>query len=180
LAPPAVAGWTGPGQYDGWWRPAFANADEEFQVAYHDGSGTEVALYRAAYHSQRQGKELIGHSNSVMGERQRGRVLGSRSVPLGDTNVAVSETMTTGLDSHGILVWSVYALNGRPDRMGLKSRLEYGLQSLLEFPTASVVAIAAGCEMDCESARATLETFAAEALPDLLPGIERDRTVASD
>jgi len=74
----------------------------------------------------------------------------------------------------------VYAIDGRPDRMGLTSRVEYGLRSLLKFPTASVVAIAVGCDADCESARATLETFAAEALPDLLPGIERDRTVASD
>jgi exosortase A len=180
LAPPAVAGWTGPGQYDGWWRPVFANADEEFQVAYQDGSGTEVALYRAAYHSQRQGKELIGHSNSVMGERQQGQSLGSRRVSAGTANVEVSETMATGWDSHGILVWSVYALDGHPDRMGLMSRLEYGLKSLLKSPTASVVAIAAGCEMDCESARATLESFAAEALPALLPGIERDRTVAAN
>ena len=58
--------------------------------------------------------------------------------------------------------------------------MAYGLKSLLDFPTVSVVAIKVECGADCESARATLGSFAAGALTALLPGIERDRTVAAN
>ena len=107
-------------------------------------------------------------------------MLGYRDIPAGGATVEMSEALAAGRDGHDLLVWSVYALDGHPDRMGLRSRLAYGLRSLVDFPTASVVAIAAECEADCESARATLGAFASEALPALLPGTERDRTVAAD
>jgi hypothetical protein len=53
----------------------------------------------------------------------------------------------------------------------LRSRLEYGLASLLGAPTVSVIALAAGCLPDCETARGSLRLLATGAVPPLLPGI---------
>jgi EpsI family protein len=179
VAPPVVAGWTGPDSYDSWWHPLFARADEEFQAGYRSAEGAAVTLYRAAYYIQRQGRELIGHDNSVMGDQRSARRVAMRRVAAGGREVEVSEWLAAGNGAADLLVWSVYALDGYPDRMGLVSRLLYGLESLRRFPTASVVAMASECVPDCDTARRTLESFAVASLPTLLPGIERNRTAAA-
>jgi EpsI family protein len=180
MPPPEIDGWVGPLPYDAWWHPVFAGADESFQASYRNGSGGEVALYRATYHSQRQGKELVGHRNSVVGERQRASVFGPRRVSVDGGTVEVDEVLATGWNGSDLLIWSTYAVDGRPDRMGLRSRLEYGLKSVFDFPAASIVAIAAECREGCESARESLGAFAAASQRALFPGIEQDSTVPLD
>jgi exosortase A len=172
-SPPLLEGWSGPGLYLSDWRPVFANPDEEFLVAYHSESAAEVALYFAAYRSQHQGKELRGHGNSILGERYHSKEAHRREVVVAGGIVAVFEQVAEGMDHGELLVWSLFAVDGKPDSMDLPSQLAYGIRSLLRSPTASVIALAAECRPDCESARNVLDAVAIQALPALLSATER-------
>ena len=171
---PAIDGWLGPAPYDSDWKPVFANADEEFLVVYQNQAAAEVALYFAAYHSQRQGKELLAHRNTVTGTYHRVGYAAGRTVTVAGSEVRVSEQIVRGWDGGELLVWWTFGMDGRPDPMDLRSRLEYGLRSLFDAPTASIVAFAAECRPDCENARAHLGTLAPAALSRLLPGLRSD------
>lgn len=171
-SPPVLEGWSSPGLYLSDWRPVFANADDEFLVAYHSESTADVALYFAAYRSQHQGKELRGHGNSILGSRYHSKETRRREVLIEDVAVPVFEQLAEGMDNGELLVWSLFAVDGKPDPMGLPSQLAYGIRSLLRSPTASVIALAAECRPDCESARNALDAVAAQALPTLLPSTE--------
>jgi exosortase A len=171
LSPPTMAGWSGPNLYLAGWRPVFENADEEFLVAYHSESAGEVALYRAAYHSQSQGKELRGYYNSVLGTRYQAREFRHREVEVGRRVVPLFEQIAAGANDHDLLVWSLYTVDGKPDPMELRGQLAYGARSLLRYPTASVVAMAAECRPDCDHARDALEALASQALPAELSGL---------
>jgi exosortase A len=167
-SPPVLTGWSGPGLYLSDWRPVFANPDEEFLVAYHSESAADVALYFAAYRSQHQGKELRGHGNSILGGRYRSKEARRREVLVAGGVVPVFEQLAEDMDNGELLVWSLFAVDGEPDPMGLPSQLAYGIRSLLRSPTASVIALAAECRPDCESARNVLDAVAIQALPTLL------------
>jgi hypothetical protein len=146
----------------------FATAAEEFLVSYVDADPREVAAYRAAYHAQRQGKELRGYDNSVAGKNRQAGSPERRWVALPDGSIEVTEQVLDDWSDRDLLVWWLYVVDGRPDRMGLKGQLAYGLKSLWHPPTASVVALAAECRPDCSAARASLEAIAPAALPALL------------
>jgi exosortase A len=172
-SPPVLTGWSGPGLYLSDWRPVFVNPDDEFLVAYHSESAADVALYFAAYRSQHQGKELRGHGNSILGARYRSKEARRREVLVAGGVVPVFEQVAEGLDHDKLLVWSLFAVDGKPDPMGLPSQLAYGMRSLLRSPTASVIALAAECRPDCESARNALDAVAIQAVPVLLSSTER-------
>ena len=166
--PPTVQGWSGPEIYLSDWRPVFANPDNEFLVAYYNESSGDVAAFRADYRSQRQGKELRGHRNSVVGPGYR--LQASRQVDLrGETgSIPVLEQRALAADGRELLIWSLFAVDGRPDRMGLPGQLAYGIRSMLGAPTASVIALSAECRPDCARARAALDALGMQALPVLL------------
>lgn len=63
--------------------------------------------------------------------------------------------------------------------MDLPSQLRVGVRALLRFPSVSVVALAAECRPDCDSARAALDAAAIRALPKLLSAQQTGRSVAS-
>jgi exosortase A len=172
-SPPLLAGWSGPGLYLSDWRPVFANPDEEFLVTYHSESAADVALYFAAYRFQHQGKELRGYGNSILGARYHSKETRRREVVVAGGIVPVFEQIAEGTDHGELLVWSLFAVDGKPDPMGLPSQLAYGIRSLLQSPAASVIALAAECRPDCESARNALAAVAIQALPALLSSNER-------
>jgi len=171
VLPPVVDGWQGPSGITSDWHPVFAQADEEWQVEYRSEASGVVALYVAAYGRQHQGKELRGHGNSVTGTD---RVLHAvaREWRSGGTAVPVTEWQTISAAGHRRLVWSFFAIDGRPSRVGLRDQLEYGLHALGHAPTAAVIALASECQLDCEDARATLETLPHSFLPELLALLE--------
>jgi len=171
---PVIDGWIGPVPYDSDWTPVFVNADDEFLVTYQNQAAGEVALYYAAYHSQRQGKELRAHRNSVTGTYHRVGDVAGRTVTIAGHRMPVSEQTVRGRDGGELVIWWTFGMDGRPDPMGLRSRLEYGLRSLLDAPTASIVAVAAQCRPDCDNARASLGALAPSVLPLLLPGLRKD------
>ena len=168
LAPPSLRDWTGPGLNLSGWRPVFANADDEFLVAYHGGSAGDVALYHAVYRSQRQGKELRGHGNSVLGAHYQSKETHRRELLVAGDTIEVTEQLAAAAGRDDLLVWSVFAVDGHPDPMGLPTQLAYGVRSLWRAPIASVVAFAAECRPDCDSARRSLHAVTAQALPALL------------
>ena len=168
--PPVIDGWTGPGIHLSGWTPVFGGADDEFLVDYSSESMGEVALYHAEYHSQRQGKELRGHGNSTVGPRHQVRAVRTRQLAVAGSSVPVQEEIAIGEDGRQVVVWSVFALDGRPDPVRLTSLLEYGARSIWKAPTASVTAMAAECREDCAHARAALEALGSAALPSVLDG----------
>ena len=171
--PPTIDGWSGPQIYLSDWHPVFENADAEFLAAYSSESLGDVAVYRAVYRSQRQGKELRGHGNSLVGPGYRVQGSRDRAVHAGNGDVRVLEQVAEGVDGNELLVWSVFAIDGRPDPMRLPGQLAYGLRSMVHAPTASVIALAAECRPDCEHGRSALETLGAKALPALLSSLEQ-------
>jgi EpsI family protein len=171
-------GWSGPKLHLSDWRPTFANSDEEFLVAYYNDGAGEVALYRAAYHRQRQGKELRGYDNSVLGSSHIVRESRSRELELAGMVVPLSEQVATRGVDQDLLVWSLFAVDGKPDPMEFADLLTYGARALLAHPTASVIALASECRPDCDHARNVLEAFANKALPALLSQSITARTAA--
>lgn len=168
LSPPTLDGWSGPSLHLADWRPVFENADEEFLVAYHSESAGDVALYRAEYLSQRQGKEVRGYFNSVLGANYQPRDLRNREVRLGRIVVPVAEQTAVGTNDREVLIWFLYTIDGKPDHMGFSSQVVYGIRSLLRYPTAGVLAMATECRPDCDHARQALEAMASRVLPAAL------------
>jgi len=171
LTPPTLDGWSGPSLDLADWRPVFENADEEFLVTYHSESAGDVALYRAEYHSQRQGKEVRGYSNSVLGTNYQPMALRNREVKVERNVVPVVEQVAVGMNDRDVLIWSLYTMDGKPDDMGFSSQIAYGVRSLLRYPTAGVLAMAAECRPDCDHARQALEAMASRVLPTALAHI---------
>jgi exosortase A len=165
---PDVAGFGSPKPSLGDWRPVFANADEERLVEYYGDASATVAVYRAVYHSQRQGKELRGFGNSVTGTRYREIEATEREVRTDAGSLPVLERVIESDDGRRRLVWSLYAVGGKPTAMRLTDQVTYGVRSLFGPPPASVVALSAECLPDCDRARTVLAAFAGPALPELL------------
>lgn len=173
--PPEVAGWSSPKPSLGDWRPVFAHADEEMLVEYYGDPAAAVAVYRAVYHSQRQGKELRGHGNTVAGAGYRELEAAAREVRIDGGSLTVLERVIESDDGRRRLVWTVLAVDGEPTVMRLTDQIAYGVRSLLGSPPASVVALSAKCQPDCDRARTALDAFAGTALPALLAVNERAR-----
>ena len=171
LEAPSVSGWSGPERYLSDWKPVFAGADEEFLVAYVGKDHQEVALYRAAYHSQRQGKELRAYGNTLAGDSHRVQATDRHKVDIDQHSVAVTEETHSDWSGQQSIVWWLYTVDGTPSTMDLLSQVEYGTRSLWRAPTASVVAMATECRPDCAAARVTLEAISQHLLPKLLPGL---------
>jgi exosortase A len=170
-SPPTLASWSGPSLYLSDWRPVFENSDEEFLAAYHYEPMGDVALYRATYHSQQQGKELRGYFNTVLGAQYQAKASHQREVEAGGRIFTLSEQIAAGTNGHDLLIWSLFTIDGQPDPVGFSSQLAYGVRSLFRYPEASVLAMAAECRPDCDHARDALGAFASQVLPmDLSAG----------
>jgi exosortase A len=168
LAAPGFAGWIGPELLISDWQPVFANADEEFKVAYRQEPAADVAVYRAAYHAQRQGKELRGYENTILGSNYSPESSGVVTLNVQGAGIRITEHQVQAGDGRRLLVWSLYGIGGRPAAMTLPDQLLYGARSMVDAPTASVVAFATDCREDCAQARPRLEALAMQALPELL------------
>jgi EpsI family protein len=166
--PPAVAGWSGPAAMLSDWRPVFENPDDELLVEYFSDESGAVAVYRAIYRSQRQGKELRGFGNTVAGVRYRELAANSIEARTAVGMIALVERRIDSQDGRQRLVWSLYTVAGEPNEMRLLDQVAYGVRSLFDAAPASVVALSAECNPDCEHARVALGTFAADAMPALL------------
>jgi len=144
------------------WQPRFAGAAREargVQYAAHSSVEGPVEVYVAGYLSQRQGEELIGFGNTLLGERLR-RAPGSSPAPAPWT-----ELQAVGATDHWV-IWYAYRLDGRWYRSPLRLQLAYGFQSLSGAPAAAVIALRAPCGAeDCAAARESLKQIAETRYP---------------
>jgi EpsI family protein len=168
VAAPALAGWSGPELLISDWQPVFANADEEFKVAYRKEPAADVAVYRAAYRAQRQGKELRGYDNTIVGSNYAVESSGVVTLNMQGKGVRITEQQVQAGDGRRLLIWSLYGIGGEPVAMNLQDQVLYGVRSMVAAPTATVVAFATDCRDDCTQARPLLEALAMQALPELL------------
>jgi exosortase A len=135
------------------WRPSFPGADREIHGIYAGGS-PQVEIHIAGFAEQRQGKELMGHETSLLGDLKPTRGAGAAAAPWKEL---------AALDAQGVrwLLWYSYRMDGRWYPSPLRLQVEYGIRSLTGAPAAAVVALRARCEpTHCESARNALAEIA--------------------
>jgi hypothetical protein len=137
------------------WRPVFIGADSERLSSYRREAAV-VEIYTAEYAFQRQGKKLLGFSNSVLGADAY-IVLDQSVVGRGSHRFISLEVQ----DAQGVrsLLWYVYEIGNREMTSGLRAQLWYGVRSLAAPVDARIVALRAECPADCVVAREELQAF---------------------
>ncbi len=156
-SPSGEGGWSDPvTQSSREWQPVFAGSAGQLHVRYEHPRGEAVEAFIASYAGQRQGGELIGYPNSLVGES-----LGSRS----ESDVATDsgtfhEIVAADARGSRSLIWSTYVIGGHAMTAEFAAQIRYGVGSLLRPELAGVVAYRAKCAMSCDRARETLKEFA--------------------
>ena len=155
---PAGAGaWSGPNpSTNSLWQPVFVGASHQNLSVYRDVHSRAVEVFSVVYRSQRQGAELVGSNNSLLGT-------GALS-PNGESAVTAAgfrfrETLAVDQDEQGSIIWSAYEIAGRTFVRPIFSQLWYGVRSLASEPQSALLALRAQCTPSCEDARATLTDF---------------------
>jgi len=105
-----------------------------------------VKVYEVIYVSQRQGKELIGYDNSILGSSAL-RILAS--VRRGE--FGVNELRLQGPDGRQSLVWYYYEVGPRRLTRGLGVQLAYGVGTLWSPPVSRVIALGTACGASCQA-----------------------------
>jgi hypothetical protein len=139
------------------WLPIFPGADDLQRRAFGTTGDDAVEVFGVAFRVQRQGAELVGESNSLLGDGLRplaGQVVSSRVGRFNEAEVADR----TGARS---LIWWRYPVAGRNLVDPFIQQLWYGINALVWRPPAGLIALRAICHNDCSSARSTLEEFVA-------------------
>jgi exosortase A len=140
------------------WQPRFAGATRESRGVLH-AVDTPVEVYVAGYLSQRQGEELIGFGNSLLGEQLL------RAPSPAPAPAPWTELQAVGATDHWV-IWYAYRLDGRWYRSPLRLQLDYGIQSLSGAPAAAVIALRARCGAEnCVAARESLKQIAETRYP---------------
>ena len=144
------------------WLPTFPGADQQQRLAYQDGAGHMVEVFRVAYRNQHQGAKLIGMATTLVGRR-----LHSRSEGVIDTvGEAFRESEVVDRAGARSLIWSRYETAGRDFVSPLAAQLWYGINATVSNPPAALIAYRAPCgaEANCEEARRLLRGFVASTM----------------
>ncbi len=158
VAPPMLArvpGWVGPFFTPSRWKPVFVGADRE-QLAMYRRDSAAVEWYTADYAFQRQGRKLLGYSNSILGVGEF-TVLDEGTVA-DDSRRFVDLRLQDPQGAQSVL-WYVYRIGPRAMTSGLRAQLWYAISSLTEPVDSGVVALRAKCEPDCAVAEEQLRLF---------------------
>jgi EpsI family protein len=143
------------------WRPVFKGDSARSYVTYDDGQGHRVEAFGVVYQIQRQGAELVGYDNSLLGTLQTEAATHVVNSPAGP----FQELETVDARGSRSLVWYAYEIAGRVFANPLPSQLWYGATSILTERPSTLFAFRARCSVGCESARDTLMRFAADMTP---------------
>jgi exosortase len=144
------------------WLPTFPGADQQQRLAYQDGAGHMVEVFRVAYRNQHQGAKLIGMGTTLVGRR-----LHSRSEGVIDTvGEAFRESEVVDRAGARSLIWSRYETAGRDFVSPLAAQLWYGINATVSNPPAALIAYRSPCgaEANCEEARRLLRGFVASTM----------------
>lgn len=134
------------------WQPVFIGADVIERDRLMDGA-QGVHVYIAEYRTQRQGKELIGYRNSIIGSED---AVILRRTKVHTRDGAVMEWVLRQSDNAVALLWYVYEVGELRYIRPVAAQISYGIQSLIGTPRARVIALRAQCALDCDAERAML------------------------
>jgi EpsI family protein len=144
--------WQGPLPALADWTPAYAGASAEMRASYGHG-GQRIEVYANAYGVQSRSTELIQVANTV--------------TPPGAWTVIRPIDIAAPLDahvaaSHSSVRWvvaQVYSVGGRITGSAGEAQLRYGWSALWRPTPSGVLALAAACGEDCDSAAEALSAF---------------------
>jgi exosortase len=154
LAAPQLSGWTQAAAASSW-MPKFTGADNELHLVYESRTDS-MEFFTASYREQRQGKELAGFGNSVLGE-QAGRVIASQRES--ERGVERVRQTVQSWDGRTWLYWYSYRIGNDWLSKPLNAQLRYGFVSLWRIPESRVVAVRAACSdaSNCDAAAKQLQ-----------------------
>lgn len=157
--PVASAGWNGPSEYSGTWRPRFDGAVETL-AAYQTGDRT-VWLYLGQYPYEAQGHELINQMNSVYDPESSQRLDdGYKTISTGSNPSFQLKQTHVRQGGQELLIWSWYVTGGKPEGNPLAAKLSDLAAKLRGSPhPAAVVVLATESSRDQILAESTLRKF---------------------
>ena len=155
--PVRVPGWSGPLAASSTWRPIFIGADSERFATYRQGASA-VEWYTADYAFQRQGRKLLGYSNSILGKG--GFTVLDQGIQA-DSAQRFVNLQLRDQEGEQSLLWYAYKIGERTLTSGLRAQLWYGVTSLAGPVDSQIVAFRAKCEPDCAAAHQQLRLFVA-------------------
>jgi exosortase A len=135
------------------WSPHYRGADVEQRSEY-DSAGAMVEAYTATYLQQLQGKELVGHGNSMLSETMRATTRAKRAA-----DSSWSELRAKGGAGDEWLLRFAYRIDDQWYASALRAQLSYGVRSLFAAPLSSIVVARSRCSADCSDAEAALTQF---------------------
>jgi exosortase A len=150
-----VAGWERVAELESSWQPEFKGADVEDHGEFTAG-GQHVERYTALYAMQRQGKEVVSFENSLLGPTLRATASSLPAVPGPWLQTEVRDRR----GAHWLL-WHSYQVGEHRQTRALRVQIDYGVRSLFDDPSASIVAVRSPCDVDCVGAQAALTRFVA-------------------
>lgn len=149
---PSIVGWEGPIRAEAHeWTPVFEGADVQAHSEYRRDS-IRAQVFAATYFAQQQGKELVGHDNTMIGNL--GAPISQEQIRTeGEVFNSVRLTMREG--SHALLV-HYYEIGGQTMASARAAQLSYGWRSLFSIPISRAVGAYAVCESDCSAEQVEL------------------------
>lgn len=158
LAAPTAVGWEGPSAPQSAWQPEFGAADQVVRASW-SRDGAQVESFTAMYVYQEQGKEMVGYGNSLLGSDGSFKTLSRDELPA--TGGAAALNRVVAQDAAGA-TWVFlyrYDVGGKAFAGGFASKLYYPIALMGGSPRSALVAAAARCGDDCESATRLVASF---------------------
>lgn len=143
---PSASGWQGPIIVDAReWRPVFEGADVTALAEYRRSS-VNAQVFVATYFAQRQGKELVGHDNAMIGNLRT--AVTPEKVHVDGQVLNSVRVAHSGGDA---LILHYYEIGGHRTASARAAQLIYGWRSLFSLPLSRAVGVYAVCESDCSA-----------------------------
>ena len=155
--PENVAGWRGPLQTAWDWQPLFVGATNE-KIGEYRRKDKVVLSYANVYATQKQGKELIFHSNSIIGGWRHRVVVGAKST----VSVGLAGPFRREMAASPYGSWIIlhrYIIGGEPVLGEFRGKISQSLASLQGRSEAGVIAYAIPCSTSCRESMRDLAEF---------------------
>lgn len=169
--PLATEAWQGPLPPRPAWSPHYVEPSAERRAAYRSKAGT-VEVYVNLYGWQRQGRELVHHSNSLTAPGTWTRDWPLVSHPIDGRGGHLEAFEATAPDGSRWLLAHGYRVGPWSMTSDAAAQLAYGLRSIRGDPPSGAIAVAARCVENCKAAQALVTTFwddMSESIQGMLP-----------
>ncbi len=155
---PVPAGWQQISIPQPVWTPVVAAADRHDSAAFESADGTPVQYHRFLFLNQRQGKELGGYDNDLLGGEQALTVSRAR---VGGASMSLYEVGDASLPTW--LIGVAFTVSGTRYHSPLLAQMRYSGMAMLRLRSglSKVELWRIPCKPDCAAARSALESFVA-------------------